>query len=210
MTLSAHPSTGVLSDYASGALHAAPGVVVLAHLQFCPHCRAIVRTFEEVGGALLRAAPPERMGLAALGQVLQGIEESAPPFVPGPRRRARDLPSSMAGIKLGARRRLEPGGWLVPIRASRRRDWRVFVYRTPAGLRRLGWRDVSLVCVLGGGFRRGGRTYRAGDFSELLAGEFRPLNVLPGGPLVALIAVRRPRVRVWPRDSRTLQDVEAV
>lgn len=201
MTLSAHPSTGVLFDYASGALRTAPGVVVVAHLQFCPGCRAVVRTFEEVGGAFLRGAPAERIGLGALGRALKGIEEAAPQSVSGSSRRAPDLPSSMAGIKLGARRVLGPGRWLIPVRASPRRDWGVFLLRTPAGQPRQGWPRIALVCVLAGGFRRGGKIYRVGDFGDFPAADSRRSAVLRGGPLVALVAARRPQTHAWRRGS---------
>lgn len=195
--MSAHPSTGVLSDYASGALHTAPGVVVIAHLQLCPSCRAIVRILEEVGGALLRGAPAEHVGLAALGQVLKGIEGGASKSVPQSSRRARDIPGSMTGVKLGARRLLGPGRWLVPVRASHRRDWGVFLFRTPAGQPRQGWPGAALVCVLAGGFRRGVKIYRVGDFGDFSSGDFRRSAVLPGGPLVALVAARRPQAHAW-------------
>lgn len=201
MTLSAHPSTGVLSDYASGALHTAPGVVVVAHLQFCPSCRLTVRIFEEVGGAFLRGAPADHIGLAALSRVLKGIDEDEPQSVPGSSRRARDLPTSMAGVKLGARRSLGPGRWLTPLCVSHRRDWGVFLFRTPAGQPRQGWPRTALVCVLAGGFRRGAKIYRVGDFGDFPSADFRRSAVLPGGPLVALVAARWPQTHAWLRGS---------
>lgn len=191
MNLSAHPSVGVLSDYASGALHTAPGVVVLAHLQFCSCCEDAVRTFEEVGGALLHSAPPERMGLAALGRVLKGIENVQPTRVrPGSRRRAREFSRRVAGVERGARRFLAPGRWFVTLRASQRRDWRLYMLRAPAGLQRA-WPGGAMVCVLNGGFRRGGRSYRVGDFAAFPLGLRRRLAVISGGALVALVAAKR-------------------
>lgn len=201
MTLSAHPPTGVLSDYASGALRTAPGVVVVAHLQFCPGCRAVVRTLEEVGGAFLLGASPDHIGLGALGRVLKGIEERAPQSAPAPRRRARDLPSSVAGVQLGARRVLGPGRWLVPVRTSHRRDWGVFLFRAQAGRPRQGWPGATLICVLAGGLRRGGKIYRVGDFGDFPSGRSRQPAVLPGGPLVALVAVSGRGAYAWWRGS---------
>ena len=192
MTLSAHPSVGVLSDYASGALHTAPGVVVLAHLQFCPCCQGAVQTFEEVGGALLYAAPPERMGLAALGRVLKGIEDVNPVHArAGSRRRTREFSRRVVGVELGARRFMGPGRWLVTLRASQRRDWRLYMLRALAGPQRSAWPGAAVVCVLNGGFRRGGRTYRVGDFAAFPSGSKPRLAVISGGALVALVAAKR-------------------
>ena len=192
MTLSAHPSVGVLSDYASGALHTAPGVVVLAHLQFCPCCQGAVQTFEEVGGALLHGAAPERMGLAALGRVLKAIEDVHPARArAGSRRRAREFSRRVMGVKLGPRRIVGPGRWLVTLRASQRRDWRLYMLRAPAGPQRSAWPGAAMVCVLNGGFRRGGRTYRLGDFAAFPLGSNPRLAVISGGALVALVAARR-------------------
>ena len=192
MTLSAHPSVGELSDYASGALHTAPGVVVLAHLQFCPCCQGAVHTFEEVGGALLHAAPPERVGLAALGRVLKGIEDIHPAQArAGSKRRAREFSGRVVGVKLGARRFMGPGRWLVTLRVSQRRDWRLYMLRARAGPLRPAWPGAAVVCVLNGGFRRGGRTYRVGDFAAFPSGSKPRLAVISGGALVALVAARR-------------------
>ena len=192
MSLSAHPSVGVLSDYASGALHTAPGVVVLAHLQFCTCCQGAVRTFEEVGGALLHAAPPERMGLAALGRVLKGIEDVQPTRArPGSRRRARTFSRRVVGIELGARRFLAPGRWFVTLRASQRRNWRLYMLRAPAGPQHAAWPGGAMVCVLDGGFRRGGRSYRVGDFAAFPQGSRRRLAVISGGAFVAIVAAKR-------------------
>ena len=189
MNLSAHPSVGVLSDYASGALHTAPGVVVLAHLQFCSCCRATIRTFEEIGGVLLWAAPPERMGLAALGQVLKGIEGVDPASIrPGLRRRG--FPERVVGVRRSARRFGAAGGWRIILRASPRRDWRLYMLRAPAGPQQQGLPGAAVVCVLSGGFRRGGRTYRVGDFAAFPSGSNRRLAVISGAALVALVAAK--------------------
>jgi anti-sigma factor ChrR (cupin superfamily) len=201
VTLSAHPSTGVLSDYASGALRTAPGVVVVAHLQFCPSCRLVVQTFEEVGGAFLRGSPPEHVGLPVLGRVLRGIEEGARPPGSGSSRRALDQRTSPVGVKFGARRLLGPGCWFTPICVSHRRDWGVFLFRTVAAPPPHGWPRTALVCVLAGGFRRGARTYRIGDFGIFPSADFRRSAALPGGPLVALVAAKWSRTHAWLRRS---------
>ncbi|MDB5460697.1 MAG: transcriptional regulator, partial [Caulobacteraceae bacterium] len=69
-----HPTEVVLAGYASGALADGPGLTVSAHLERCPVCRARVRLFEEVGGALLADTPAVAMADNALALALAGIE----------------------------------------------------------------------------------------------------------------------------------------
>lgn len=48
-----HPSDDSLAHYAAGNLAAGPRLVIATHLSGCPECRARVRAFEAVGGALI-------------------------------------------------------------------------------------------------------------------------------------------------------------
>ena len=54
MTVAHHPTDETLMRHAAGTLGAAPAIVVGAHLSVCPQCRDSVRTFEALGGAVLR------------------------------------------------------------------------------------------------------------------------------------------------------------
>lgn len=42
-----HPDTTVLAAYAEGTIDASNGLIIAAHLEVCPHCRAIVDELEE-------------------------------------------------------------------------------------------------------------------------------------------------------------------
>jgi putative transcriptional regulator len=52
-----HPYDDTLARYAAGRLGAGPSLVLSAHLSGCAECRARVRLFEAVGGALIEEAP---------------------------------------------------------------------------------------------------------------------------------------------------------
>ena len=56
MTIKHHPSDATLAAYASGTLDQARGLAVATHLSLCAQCRAAVRKFESVGGAVLEVA----------------------------------------------------------------------------------------------------------------------------------------------------------
>jgi len=48
-----HPDEALLFDYATGALGRAESLLVAAHITLCPQCRAQVKRFEAIGGALM-------------------------------------------------------------------------------------------------------------------------------------------------------------
>jgi anti-sigma factor ChrR (cupin superfamily) len=70
LNLQGHPAAAYLSDYALGQLELEPEVWVLAHLQTCTVCQAIVQTFEEVQGRALESAAPAPLAGDSLGRAL--------------------------------------------------------------------------------------------------------------------------------------------
>jgi putative transcriptional regulator len=48
-----HPDDNVLTEYASGSLAMALGLIVCAHLQVCPHCRKRVEQLNKLGATIL-------------------------------------------------------------------------------------------------------------------------------------------------------------
>ena len=53
--MSHHPESNLLAAYADGSIDYLHGIAVSAHLEFCPHCRAKVRHFEQLLGDHLSA-----------------------------------------------------------------------------------------------------------------------------------------------------------
>ena len=60
MSVRHHPADAVLADYASGALKPGFDLVVAAHLERCPVCRATVRLFEDAKAGQPWAMPNPR------------------------------------------------------------------------------------------------------------------------------------------------------
>lgn len=71
-----HPDEEVLLDYAAGKASQATSVLVATHLALCPSCRAEVRKFEALGGALIEAEKPATMSADALTAVLSRLDDS--------------------------------------------------------------------------------------------------------------------------------------
>ncbi|MBF8999341.1 MULTISPECIES: ChrR family anti-sigma-E factor [Vibrio] len=59
--MSHHPESNLLAAYADGSIDYLHGIAVSAHLEFCPHCRATVRQFEQVLGDQLSSEQSSEM-----------------------------------------------------------------------------------------------------------------------------------------------------
>ncbi|MEX0286657.1 MAG: ChrR family anti-sigma-E factor [Paracoccaceae bacterium] len=90
-----HLSEELLFGYSAGTLPEAFNLMVAAHISICDHCRAIVESYDALGGALVETAPdaPVAVGGDALSAVLNRISEPAKPAAP--RRSKGVLPSPL-------------------------------------------------------------------------------------------------------------------
>ena len=77
-----HPSDELLLAAAAGTLDAGAAIVLGAHLEGCATCRAALREFEAVGGAMLESTEPALMAPDALAKTLAAIDAPPPPGAP--------------------------------------------------------------------------------------------------------------------------------
>ena len=113
-----HPSPEILTEYASGALHAGAMLVVACHLETCAVCRSEVSLWEGVGGALLDESAPEILSHRALESMMarldaaepQSVRPTMPDFL-----KDFDLPAPLKGRTVGRRRRVTPNIWFAPV-----------------------------------------------------------------------------------------------
>jgi putative transcriptional regulator len=178
MTLERHPSDESLLRYAASSLGAGPSLVVAAHLESCPTCRAQVAQFERLGGAFLADTAREQMRGDALGRVLERLDEtaSAPSVGPPPKppRRAElglPLPASLRHCGIGPWRWLGPGFRWSWITVPGSPDARVMLLRGRPGLQlpSHGHTGEEFTLVLKGWLFDDRGAYGPGDFDE--AGE---------------------------------------
>ena len=114
MTIVHHATDETLMRHAAGTLAAAPAIVVAAHLEKCPVCRARLAGFEALGGALLDEAEPTAMSPSALDDMLARINaDKATPVAADPLPPALidgiRLPDSLRGCDVGRWRWVAPG-----------------------------------------------------------------------------------------------------
>ncbi len=121
MSVSTHPGTETLLRYAAGTLPAGPRLLVDVHLDGCPECRAAVRRFTAVGGALLDASEPLALAPDALDRVLARLDGPPARRNPGLLHHAEAagaMPQKRHPLPEGLK--LPPGVVLPPAIASRR------------------------------------------------------------------------------------------
>jgi putative transcriptional regulator len=68
-----HPDDNLLTEYASGSLDMAPGLIVCAHLQVCPHCRKRVEQLNKLGATILTSSVAEVVHPDSFAQLMQRI-----------------------------------------------------------------------------------------------------------------------------------------
>lgn len=68
-----HPDDNVLTEYASGSLAMALGLIVCAHLQACPHCRKRVEHLNKLGATILTQSIAEAVQPETFEQLMTRI-----------------------------------------------------------------------------------------------------------------------------------------
>jgi putative transcriptional regulator len=166
-----HPSPELLTDYARGALRDGAMLVVACHLDVCATCRSEAALWEQVGGALLENAEPVALSDGALERAMALLDrqarsdraQHAPRFL-----QQFDIPSALAGKRVGFRRWVTPGIWFAPVRTagtSSSPTYLVFADRNVTlPLHTHGGRELTL--ILHGSFSDSTGTYAPGDFVE--------------------------------------------
>jgi len=73
-----HPDDNLLTEYASGSLANALGIIVCAHLQNCPHCRQRVEHLNKLGAAILKQSATEPVKAETFDQLMARIRSQSP------------------------------------------------------------------------------------------------------------------------------------
>ncbi len=72
-----HPDDNLLTEYSSGSLANALGVIVCAHLQTCPHCRKRVEQLNKLGAAILNQSVAEAVQPESFAQLMTRIRSNS-------------------------------------------------------------------------------------------------------------------------------------
>ena len=78
MTIKHHLDDDTLFAYAAGNLPEAFNLIIAAHVSLCDDCRAVVESFDTLGGALLDGGDVAEMNAESLSRTLARIETAQP------------------------------------------------------------------------------------------------------------------------------------
>jgi putative transcriptional regulator len=164
-----HPSDELIFDLARGALEPGRGLVVAAHLNACPTCRATARLAEAVGGVLMAQIEPVELAPDALAQAMARLDEPSPPSAAAAKS-PDDWIAVPADVLTAARRRrwAAPGVWVANVTGDPKAGPRSYLLGVAAGMAvpRHTHKGMELVCVLKGAFEDRGVIYGPGDFAQ--------------------------------------------
>lgn len=150
---------------------------------------------EEAGGRLIDGLAPASLAPDALHRVFERLDAPGLTGLEPPRsdRRLGDvtLPHALDHVALASRRFLTPGLWAARIQLDQADGWRTFLLRASAGttIPMHKHEGRELITVLTGAFHDG-RSFRAGDFGENVAGSGHRLKVSADGPCACLFTVQ--------------------
>ncbi|MCC7426296.1 MAG: cupin domain-containing protein [Alphaproteobacteria bacterium] len=211
-----HPTESTLLRFAAGRLPASHALVVAAHLEGCPACRAGVRAAEIVGGALLAEMPAAVMAEDALTRALARLDE--PASKPAPPPPARDLapgvplPAALRDLAVPRWRWMAPGIHRIALDIPGAAPGeRAYLLRVAPGteLPEHGHEGEEITCILSGSFSDTTGTYGPGDVAEMdEEGDHRPVADA-GVPCICLIATQG-RLRMRGLLARLIQPLVGV
>jgi putative transcriptional regulator len=168
MTIKHHPSDATLAAYASGTLDQARGLVVATHVSLCAQCRAAVKKFESVGGAVLEESEPAALSPDALQRAMAALGplQIVQPAIGG--ENAPEFPEPLSRYAMGPWRWIGRGVQWRAVDVASDDGVRVFMLKAVPGTRLPRHRHTGTewTCVFEGAFTHHLGRYGAGDFDE--------------------------------------------
>ncbi len=183
-----HPDDNLLTEYASGSLATAVGLIVCAHLQACPHCRQRVEQLNKLGAAILTQSVAEPVQVDTFVQLMERIRNQKA-AAPAPEKKVLELHATYANDPLLKHvpkviaKLLPRDGKLKWQRASSslktarlatgQQDYEVAFQRISSGGKVVehDHRGLEVTLVLHGSFSDEDGVYSAGDFLVRTPGE---------------------------------------
>lgn len=156
-----HPAPEILASYAAGTLPPGFGLVVAAHVEHCPACRARVGSFEAVSGASLSELPAATLPADALARTLARLDDAA---APAPKADTRPL---LDRLPLKPKRWVAPGVWVAAVETPHAPEDRVYLLSVAKGglTARHEHSGAEYCTVLKGAYRDELGVFAAGDFA---------------------------------------------
>lgn len=180
-----HPPTETLVAHASGHLDTALRVVVEAHLDLCPSCRAEMAAMSDPGGRLLSEIPSVAPSESLWARLASRIEEAAPAdpipaSVPLPRAARAELPEGVSRLRWW--RPFLRGARLAVLADDKETGASLALAHMPGGkvFPRHEHRGFEHAVVLAGGYEDERGSFVAGDYAIYEPGSEHGPHTLDG------------------------------
>ena len=205
MSIVHHPADDLLLAYAAGTLDQGQQLAIATHLLACRACRGWVDELEELGGTLLSALPPSRMGspmpIDALTLRDARGEKPIParPTAKDDRQGSDRLGDDIAGLPPFVRqlradkwRCLAPQVYMRPLTLTEPAETRLFLLRAKPKVRLMphDHTGTEMTCVLSGSFSHDGDRFGPGDFDWGERGIGHEIAIGDEGECLCLIAMQ--------------------
>lgn len=198
-TPSHHPLDESLARFAAGSLDAGPRLVVATHLSGCPQCRARIRSFEAVGGALLEEFAPAGLAADAFARTVARLDAPSPAPA-APIVYDADMPPPLRYLPAGKWRFVHPGLRWRRLTLPEAPDANIIMLKVAAGqsVPHHGHTGTEYTQVVKGGFSDRFGHYVEGDCIEMDEDVDHQPVVDRDGECIVLAAVEgRLRLRGW-------------
>lgn len=201
MEIRHHPEDEMLLALAAGQMETGARLVLMSHLELCPHCRARARALDALGGVLLDTLAPQPLADGALARVLARIDAAA--VSPAPLAPARKVlgppplpegavwPKSLAHCTATRWRWIAPGMRWSRVTVPQAPDANVFLLRIAAGmyLPPHTHTEQELTQVIHGRFHDGRALFGPGDFDAADGAVHHQPVVQDGSECICLASV---------------------
>lgn len=192
-----HPDDGVLLAFAAGVLGIAPRIVIGAHLEKCPACRARVSRFEAIGGLMLEDTAPVALAPDALARAMAALDAPEPARAAAPRLSPAtfpmgiELPKSLNGQQVGPWRWTAPGIQISKIEGLWKTRERCFLLKAAPGVMvpQHDHDGVELAQLLAGALIDENQRYEPGDCAQAEPGLKHQPYADPKEGCICLIAI---------------------
>ncbi|MFN3147042.1 MAG: ChrR family anti-sigma-E factor [Paracoccaceae bacterium] len=173
MSIKHHLTEGLIMGYSAGTLPEAFNLVIATHVSLCDECRALVESYDALGGAMLDTGATATMGSGALDATLALIaaadaETADAPCRDNAPRASGVFPAPLrdyVGGDLDAVKWRPAGGGVKQALLSTSKDATVRLIQIPAGAKvpDHGHQGTELTLVLQGAFRDETARFGRGD-----------------------------------------------
>jgi putative transcriptional regulator len=179
-----HPSQPLLMAYAMGNLPGLHSLVLRIHVEHCTACQHLMRSMDEIGGAMFASLQGADLDDDALTRLLKLVDETGNEF-------HEVKPDTLSSLAIQKWRWVAPGIQIMPVAERDATGTRLDLIRVSAGtaLPVHDHADLETTCVLQGRFSDVSGEYRLHDIQECGPGQVHAPTAAEDGDCICILAI---------------------